>query len=99
MGRGGSLHSSHLVLTAAHRVGATKTSTNTTAYDSGTFTIARWRVAREGGTPRRYLLKANVGVGQQRHQHLDPGRYHSWAMAAPAPTTRASTPRSAPSPR
>ena len=32
----------------------------TTAYDSGTFTVAGWGAAREGGGQQRYLLKANV---------------------------------------
>jgi secreted trypsin-like serine protease len=32
----------------------------TTAYDSGTFTIAGWGAAREGGAQQRYLLKATV---------------------------------------
>ncbi|MGB2570296.1 S1 family peptidase [Micromonospora citrea] len=32
----------------------------TTAYDSGTFTVAGWGAAREGGPQQRYLLKANV---------------------------------------
>jgi secreted trypsin-like serine protease len=31
-----------------------------TAYDSGTFTIAGWGAAREGGSQQRYLLKAQV---------------------------------------
>ncbi|WP_329106113.1 serine protease [Micromonospora sp. NBC_01699] len=31
-----------------------------TAYDSGTFTIAGWGAAREGGPQQRYLLKATV---------------------------------------
>ncbi|MFI6448311.1 S1 family peptidase [Kitasatospora sp. NPDC050543] len=31
-----------------------------TAYDSGTFTIAGWGAAREGGGQQRYLLKASV---------------------------------------
>ncbi|MET8353154.1 MULTISPECIES: serine protease [unclassified Micromonospora] len=33
---------------------------NTTAYDSGTFTVAGWGAAREGGSQQRYLLKATV---------------------------------------
>ncbi len=33
---------------------------STTAYDSGTFTIAGWGGAREGGAQQRYLLKATV---------------------------------------
>ncbi|SCL41788.1 Trypsin [Micromonospora pallida] len=33
---------------------------NTTAYDSGTFTVAGWGANREGGAQQRYLLKANV---------------------------------------
>ncbi|MGW6919206.1 S1 family peptidase [Kitasatospora sp. NPDC054939] len=32
----------------------------TTAYDNGTFTIAGWGAAREGGAQQRYLLKASV---------------------------------------
>ncbi|MGY0002294.1 S1 family peptidase [Micromonospora sp. I033] len=32
----------------------------TTAYDNGTFTIAGWGAAREGGGQQRYLLKATV---------------------------------------
>jgi hypothetical protein len=32
----------------------------TTAYDSGTFTVAGWGAASEGGAQQRYLLKANV---------------------------------------
>lgn len=32
----------------------------TTAYNSGTFTIAGWGAAREGGPQQRYLLKATV---------------------------------------
>jgi secreted trypsin-like serine protease len=32
----------------------------TTANDSGTFTVAGWGAAREGGGQQRYLLKANV---------------------------------------
>ncbi|WP_327380185.1 MULTISPECIES: serine protease [unclassified Streptomyces] len=32
----------------------------TTAYDSGTFTVAGWGAATEGGGQQRYLLKANV---------------------------------------
>ncbi|MBM7771662.1 secreted trypsin-like serine protease [Actinokineospora baliensis] len=32
----------------------------TTAYDSGTFTIAGWGAASEGGAQERYLLKAEV---------------------------------------
>ncbi|MFE4454894.1 S1 family peptidase [Streptomyces sp. NPDC056796] len=32
----------------------------TTAYDSGTFTVAGWGAATEGGSQQRYLLKANV---------------------------------------
>ncbi|GAA0501333.1 trypsin [Paractinoplanes deccanensis] len=32
----------------------------TTAYDSGTFTIAGWGAASEGGSQQRYLLKATV---------------------------------------
>lgn len=32
----------------------------TTAYNSGTFTVAGWGAAREGGGQQRYLLKANV---------------------------------------
>ena len=31
-----------------------------TAYDSGTFTVAGWGANREGGAQQRYLLKANV---------------------------------------
>ncbi|OLF09531.1 peptidase S1 [Actinophytocola xinjiangensis] len=33
---------------------------STTAYDSGTFTVAGWGAATEGGAQQRYLLKANV---------------------------------------
>ncbi|HEY0699139.1 MAG TPA: serine protease [Micromonospora sp.] len=33
---------------------------NTTAYDSGTFTIAGWGATYEGGPQQRYLRKANV---------------------------------------
>ncbi|SCL49824.1 S1 family peptidase [Micromonospora chersina] len=33
---------------------------NTTAYDNGTFTIAGWGAATEGGGQQRYLLKATV---------------------------------------
>ena len=32
----------------------------TTAYNSGTFTIAGWGAAREGGAQQRYLMKAQV---------------------------------------
>ncbi|WP_434739649.1 S1 family peptidase [Micromonospora sp. SH-82] len=32
----------------------------TTAYDSGTFTVAGWGATRERGAQQRYLLKANV---------------------------------------
>ena len=32
----------------------------TTAYDSGTFTVAGWGAASEGGAQQRYLLKAQV---------------------------------------
>jgi secreted trypsin-like serine protease len=32
----------------------------TTAYNSGTFTVAGWGAAREGGGQQRYLLKAQV---------------------------------------
>ncbi|MEJ3746616.1 serine protease [Actinomycetes bacterium KLBMP 9797] len=32
----------------------------TTAYNSGTFTVAGWGAAREGGAQQRYLLKADV---------------------------------------
>ncbi|MFF8274702.1 S1 family peptidase [Streptomyces lateritius] len=32
----------------------------TTAYNSGTFTVAGWGSAREGGAQQRYLLKATV---------------------------------------
>ena len=32
----------------------------TTAYDSGTFTVAGWGAATEGGAQQRYLLKADV---------------------------------------
>ncbi|MGK5441407.1 S1 family peptidase [Micromonospora sp. URMC 105] len=32
----------------------------TTAYDDGTFTVAGWGAAREGGGQQRYLLKATV---------------------------------------
>ncbi|MFG2921201.1 S1 family peptidase [Streptomyces sp. NPDC048305] len=34
--------------------------TTTTAYDTGTFTIAGWGAATEGGGQQRYLLKATV---------------------------------------
>jgi hypothetical protein len=34
--------------------------TTTTAYDSGTFTVAGWGATSEGGPQSRYLLKANV---------------------------------------
>lgn len=33
---------------------------DTKAYDNGTFTVAGWGAAREGGGQQRYLLKANV---------------------------------------
>ncbi|MGW6461444.1 S1 family peptidase [Streptomyces sp. NPDC055078] len=33
---------------------------DTAAYNSGTFTIAGWGAAREGGSQQRYLLKAEV---------------------------------------
>ncbi|MFD0374723.1 MULTISPECIES: serine protease [unclassified Streptomyces] len=33
---------------------------DTKAYDSGTFTVAGWGAAREGGAQQRYLLKATV---------------------------------------
>jgi secreted trypsin-like serine protease len=33
---------------------------NSTAYDSGTFTVAGWGAATEGGGQQRYLLKAEV---------------------------------------
>lgn len=33
---------------------------DTKAYDNGTFTIAGWGAAREGGSQQRYLLKATV---------------------------------------
>ncbi|MGW4030884.1 serine protease [Streptomyces sp. NPDC004838] len=33
---------------------------DTNAYDSGTFTVAGWGAAREGGAQQRYLLKAQV---------------------------------------
>jgi len=39
---------------------ATLPITTTTAYDSGTFTIAGWGSATEGGGQQRYLLKAQV---------------------------------------
>ena len=39
---------------------ATLPITTTTAYDSGTFTIAGWGAATEGGAQQRYLLKATV---------------------------------------
>lgn len=32
----------------------------TTQYNNGTFTVAGWGAAREGGAQQRYLLKANV---------------------------------------
>ncbi len=34
--------------------------TTGTAYDTGTFTVAGWGAATEGGAQQRYLLKANV---------------------------------------
>jgi secreted trypsin-like serine protease len=40
-------------------VSTLRTATST-AYDSGTFTIAGWGSAREGGAQQRYLLKATV---------------------------------------
>jgi secreted trypsin-like serine protease len=40
-------------------LGTLKIATST-AYDSGTFTIAGWGAAREGGAQQRYLLKATV---------------------------------------
>ncbi|MFC0624232.1 trypsin-like serine protease [Kribbella deserti] len=39
---------------------ATLPITTTTAYDSGTFTVAGWGAASEGGSQQRYLLKAQV---------------------------------------
>ncbi|MEU3725941.1 serine protease [Streptomyces sp. NPDC031705] len=33
---------------------------DTKAYDNGTFTVAGWGAAREGGSQQRYLLKAQV---------------------------------------
>lgn len=33
---------------------------DTKAYDNGTFTVAGWGAAREGGSQQRYLLKATV---------------------------------------
>ncbi|WP_431044952.1 S1 family peptidase [Streptomyces sp. P1-3] len=33
---------------------------DTTAYNNGTFTVAGWGAAREGGSQQRYLLKATV---------------------------------------
>jgi secreted trypsin-like serine protease len=33
---------------------------NTTAYNSGTFTVAGWGANREGGAQQRYMLKAQV---------------------------------------
>ncbi|MGW7366215.1 S1 family peptidase [Streptomyces sp. NPDC054841] len=33
---------------------------DTTAYNNGTFTVAGWGAAREGGAQQRYLLKAQV---------------------------------------
>ena len=39
---------------------ATLPTASTTAYNSGTFTIAGWGAAREGGAQQRYLLKATV---------------------------------------
>jgi secreted trypsin-like serine protease len=40
-------------------IGTLKTATST-AYDSGTFTIAGWGAASQGGGQQRYLLKATV---------------------------------------
>lgn len=39
---------------------ATLPTASTTAYNSGTFTIAGWGSTREGGAQQRYLLKATV---------------------------------------
>ncbi|MFI1995934.1 S1 family peptidase [Actinoplanes sp. NPDC020271] len=39
---------------------ATLPTASTTAYDTGTFTIAGWGAASEGGSQQRYLLKATV---------------------------------------
>jgi secreted trypsin-like serine protease len=39
---------------------ATMPIATTTAYDSGTFTVAGWGAATEGGPQQRYLLKATV---------------------------------------
>ncbi len=39
---------------------ATLPAASTTAYDTGTFTIAGWGAATEGGAQQRYLLKATV---------------------------------------
>jgi len=39
---------------------ATLPTATTTAYDSGTFTIAGWGATREGGAQQRYLLKSTV---------------------------------------
>ncbi|MFC5151521.1 serine protease [Streptomyces amakusaensis] len=39
---------------------ATLNIADTNAYDSGTFTVAGWGSAREGGAQQRYLLKAQV---------------------------------------
>ncbi|MBO4207074.1 S1 family peptidase [Micromonospora echinofusca] len=39
---------------------ATLPITTSTAYDSGTFTVAGWGATREGGAQSRYLMKANV---------------------------------------
>jgi secreted trypsin-like serine protease len=39
---------------------ATLAIATTTAYNNGTFTVAGWGAAREGGAQQRYLLKATV---------------------------------------
>jgi secreted trypsin-like serine protease len=39
---------------------ATLNIASTTAFNSGTFTVAGWGAAREGGAQQRYLLKATV---------------------------------------
>jgi secreted trypsin-like serine protease len=50
-----------LIRLASPIVGAaTLPSATTSAYNNGTFTVAGWGAAREGGAQQRYLLKANV---------------------------------------